>query len=579
MNPLLPLVFVAVMLTAASGIRAETRRPNVILVLTDDQGYGDLSCHGNPILKTHNLDRMHRESVRFTDFHVSPLCTPTRGALLTGRDPGRNGAYRTSAGRTMMHHNEKTLADLFAAQGYATGLFGKWHLGDSVPNRPQDHGFQDVVWHRCGGVGQVSDYWGNDYFDDTYERNGKLEKFEGYCTDVWFAEAMRFMEEHQEAPFFLYLPLNAPHSPYIVADEWSAPYEATATWNPGAKFYGMIANLDYNFGRLRERLEALNLDENTILIFMTDNGTAAGGKFDGFDSEALEGFNAGMRGKKASIYEGGHRVPFFLRWPAGGFTAGRDIDTLAVHVDLLPTLAELCNIPLPANQPFDGTSLVPLLRGKEATWPRDHVVLQFHGGAEFRADRIPVEGSYIMTERWRLLNGRELYDIKADPSQRHDVAAMYPDVVSDLWSHYTPYWNAVEPGMRAVRIDIGNPAENPTQLCSQDWYMESGNPPWNFRLIGALPRVTAPWMLNIAHAGTYRLTLRQFPALAQKPVKAVRAKVKIAGIEQEREVTPDSTGVVFELQLPAGETELWTYLYDKNGQAGGAYFTDVEALP
>lgn len=579
MKPTFPLLLAAVLLIAATGIRAESRQPNVILVLTDDQGYGDLSCHGNPILKTPNLDRMHRESVRFTDFHVSPLCTPTRGALLTGRDPGRNGAYRTSAGRTMLHHNETTLADLFAQQGYATGLFGKWHLGDSVPNRPQDHGFQDVVWHRCGGVGQVSDHWGNDYFDDTYERNGKLEQFEGYCTDVWFAEAMRFMEEHQDEPFFLYLPLNAPHSPYVVADEWSDPYEATATWKPGAKFYGMIANLDYNFGRLRQRLEDLELDDNTILIFMTDNGTAAGGKFDGFDSEALEGFNAGMRGKKASIYEGGHRVPFFLRWPAGGFTAGRDIDNLAVHVDLLPTLADLCDLPLPTDRPLDGTSLVPLLRGEQATWSREHVVMQFHGGAQFLADRIPVEGSYIMTERWRLLNGHELYDIIADPAQRHDLADQYPEVVADLWSHYQPYWKSVASGMRPVRIDIGNPAENPTQLCSQDWYMESGNPPWNFRLIGALPRVTAPWMLNVARAGPYRLTLRQFPALAQKPVKAVRAKVKIAGLEQECEVTPGSTGVVFELNLPAGATELWTYLYDKNGEAGGAYFTDVEALP
>ena len=181
----------------ASPLLAVEAKPNVILIMTDDQGYGDLACHGNPVLKTPNLDLLFSESVRLTDFHVSPFCTPTRAALMTGRYPARTGAYRTSSGRTMMHPKEKTIADVFADSGYTTGMIGKWHLGDNAPHRPQDRGFQDVVWHRCGGVGQASDYWGNDYFDDTYERNGKFEKFEGYCTDVWFAESIRFIEQNQ----------------------------------------------------------------------------------------------------------------------------------------------------------------------------------------------------------------------------------------------------------------------------------------------------------------------------------------------------------------------------------------------
>lgn len=556
----------------------EQVRPNVILVLTDDQGYGDLSCHGNPILKTPNLDRMYDESMRFTDFHVSPLCTPTRAALLTGRDPGRTGAYRTSAGRTMLHRDERTIADLFAENGYVTGMFGKWHLGDHVPHRPQDHGFQDVVWHRCGGIGQVSDYWGNDYFDDTYERNGKLEQFQGYCTDVWFREGIRFIEENRAKPFFLYLPLNAPHGPYLVDPKWSAPYKKRASWNPGAKFYGMIANLDHNFGLLRKRLEELNLADNTILIFMTDNGTAAGGQFDGFDSEALEGFNAGMRGKKASIYDGGHRVPFFIRWPAAGIDGGRDIPTLAAHIDLLPTLAELCGISVPASYNLDGRSLVPLLKNSESSWDRDHIVLQFHGGTAFLEDRIKQTHSYVMTERWRLLSGTTLYDIDADPAQRKDVAADHPGVVARLRALYEPYWEAVLPRMKPVRIDLGSPEENPVSLCSQDWYMSTGNPPWNFRMIGKLPRVTAPWMVDVKRPGRYRLTLRQFPARAEKPVVAVRAKVRIAGLERECAVESSSTGVVFEMDLPVGPTKLLTFLYDEKGRAGGAYFTEVEAL-
>ncbi|MEI6890811.1 MAG: arylsulfatase [Pontiella sp.] len=568
--------------SAAAGsqpIRTEQPRPNVIFVLTDDQGYGDLGCHGNPILKTPNLDKMHEQSVRFTDFHVSPLCTPTRGALMTGRDPGRNGAYRTSAGRSILHTDERTLGNLFAENGYATGLFGKWHLGDNAPHRPQDYGFQDVVWHRCGGIGQVSDYWGNDYFDDTYERNGTLEKFEGYCTDIWFREGMRFIEENKEKPFFLYLPLNAPHTPLIVGEEWSAPYEDLVDREILADYYGMIANIDYNYGLLREKLKELDLEDNTILIFMTDNGTYVGAKFSNNDSEPISGFNAGMRGRKASIYDGGHRVPFFIRWPDGGLAGGRDIDTLTVQFDLFPTLAELCGITLPTDRIMDGESLVPLLTGAKQSLERDHVILQFHGGAAFPEDRLKQEFSYIMTERWRLLHGRELYDMEVDPKQRKDVSAEYPDVMKQLWSHYEPYWESVVTGMTPVRLDLGNPTENPVELCSQDWYMPKGNPPWNFRLISKLPRVTAPWMVDVKKAGRYRFTLRQYPELANKIIKkTVRAKIEIAGLSKEVDVKPGSKSVVMELDLPVGETELITYLYNEKGEAGGAYFTEVEAL-
>ncbi|RMG00777.1 MAG: N-acetylgalactosamine 6-sulfate sulfatase (GALNS), partial [Planctomycetota bacterium] len=390
----------------------------------------------NPILKTPNLDALYRESVRFTDFHVSPFCTPTRAALMTGNHPGYTGAYRTSSGRTMMHRDEKTVANLFADAGYVTGMIGKWHLGDCAPHRPQDRGFQHVLWHRCGGVGQASDYWGNDYFDDTYERasaenrQGTFEKFEGYCTDVWFREALRFVEQNRERPFFLYLATNAPHGPYRVPPEWAEPYLGNKDV-ANANFYGMIANIDHNMGILRQRLQQLGLADNTILIFMTDNGTAAGAKFRGLDSEPIVGFNAGMRGKKSSVDDGGHRVPFFIHWPKGGLTGGRDIGTLAAHIDVLPTLADLCGIPVPEEYDLDGISLKPLLDGSDRPWPRDHHVIQFHGGAGGTAlPSKPFEFSVVLTERWRLVNsgGQFLYDIQADPTQRHDVAAEHPDV-------------------------------------------------------------------------------------------------------------------------------------------------------
>ena len=565
-------------LTAAA--LASNHRPNIILVMTDDQGYGDLSCHGNPILKTPNLDRLHAESIRFTDFHVSPFCTPTRAALMTGNTPGYTGAYRTSSGRTMMHSDEKTLGDLFSGNGYATGMVGKWHLGDNAPHRPQDRGFQDVVWHRCGGIGQASDYWGNDYFDDVYERNGEFEQFEGYCTDVWFEEAIHFVEENREQPFFLYLALNAPHGPYRVPEEWAAPYRNNKdVVNPN--FYGMIANVDHNMGLLRSCLDRLELADDTILIFMTDNGTAAGAKFDGLDSEAVVGYNAGMRGKKSSVYDGGHRVPFFIRWPEGGLMGGKDIDTLAAHIDVLPTLADLCGISVPEEFAPDGVSLKPLLDGSDEEWEREFLVEQYLGGAY--AKKLPPEPydySVVMTERWRLVDSDVLglFDIEADPSQRRNVADEYPEVVERLRGRYDDFWRRVEPRLKPVRIDLGNPAENPTVLCSQDWYMEEGNPPWNFGSISKLPRVTGPWMVDVKKSGRYRFTLRQFPIEADKPVVAKRARIEIGGESKEKPIEEGSRGIDFELDLTAGPTELKTWLYDEKGEAGGAYFTEVEAL-
>ena len=565
---------------SAIEVTSAADRPNVIVVMTDDQGYGDLACHGNPILKTPHLDRLHAESVRFTDFHVSPFCTPTRAALMTGNYPGVTGAFRTSSGRTMMHPDEKTLANLFAGAGYKTGMVGKWHLGDNAPHRPQDRGFQDVVWHRCGGIGQASDYWGNDYFDDVYERNGEFEQFEGYCTDVWFREGMRFIQENRKQPFFLYLALNAPHGPYRVPEQWAKPYAGDRNV-ANANFYGMIANIDHNMGLLRDHLDQLGLTDNTLLIFMTDNGTAAGGKFKGLDSEPLVGYNAGMRGKKSSVYDGGHRVPFFVHWPAGGLTGGRDIDTLAAHVDVLPTLADLCGIEVTDDYQPDGVSLKPLLNGTDEALPRDHHVVQFLGGAYARA--FPPESceySVVLTERWRLVNSGEesLYDIQADPAQQTNLADHHPEVVERLRADYARYWDKVSPRLTPVRIDVGNPAQNPTVLCSQDWYMPAGNPPWNFGSIRKLPKVTGPWMVDVKQAGRYRITLRQFPEEADKPVVAERAKIQIAGQTVEQSVEPDCKGVVFEVEIPAGPTELVTWLYDKNGKAGGAYFTEVELL-
>ena len=322
----------------AIGCLAATR-PNVIVVITDDQGYGDLSVHGNPVLKTPHLDTLHGESVRFTDFHVAPMCSPTRGQLMTGVDAMRNGCTAVCQGRSMMRSHFPTMANFFADSGYATGHFGKWHLGDSHPHRPQDRGFQETIHHRAWGITSLADFWENSYFDPMLEHNGVDKKYEGYCTDIFFDEAMKWIETCQasDKPFFLYLPTNTPHVPNVCPDKYSAPYKGHYEGKPiPDTFYGMIANLDENMGKLEAFLQAKGLRENTLLIFLSDNGTQSGG------AKAI--YNAGMRDKKTSVYEGGHRVPCFVRWPAGKLKHGRDVDDLTEVQDLLPTLIDLCEL-------------------------------------------------------------------------------------------------------------------------------------------------------------------------------------------------------------------------------------------
>lgn len=565
-------------------------QPNVILIMTDDQGYGDLSCHGDPVLKTPNLDKLHSQSVRFTDFHVSPFCTPTRAGLMTGRYPGRTGAYRTSSGRTSLHLREKTLGDLFTVNGYATGMFGKWHLGDCAPSRPMDCGFEKSVWHRCGGLTQISDYWTNDYFDDTYLVGDSWKKFEGYCTDVWFDEAMKFIstavtDAGGNKPFFVYLPTNAPHGPYIVADKWKQPFLDQGLPKTQAAFKGMVANFDWNLGRLLQFLDKEQLAENTILIFMTDNGTSAGtifgegGRITGWPVNPDE--NGGMRGGKSSAYDGGHRVPLFIRWPNGELGDARDIDTLAAHFDITPTLTELCDLKRPADWPaLDGRSLVPLVTNSRAAWKPRTLHTQMHGGNGFREPDHPWLIGAAMTKRWRLVEGKELYDIIADPAQRTNVADHFPEVVKQLDQDHRQWHASLRSAMKPTRILIGSDVENPTSLTSQEWVTEKGNPPWSHGHVVKRTLSSAPWHVDVAKAGRYRFTLSRWPLYIRQPIESTNAKLSVAGITVESEIDQPNKAesASFELNLPAGPTELQTWLTTANGKTHGAYFVDVERI-
>ncbi|MCX8036696.1 MAG: arylsulfatase [Candidatus Sumerlaeia bacterium] len=574
------------------------QRPNVIVIVTDDQGYGDMSCHGNPLLKTPNLDRLHAEGIRFADFHVAPMCTPTRGQLMTGVDALRNLAMNVSSGRTLLRRDLPTMADLFAAAGYRTGIFGKWHLGDNYPYRPQDRGFQESLWYPSSHIGSAPDFWENDYFDDTYWHNGKRRAFSGYTTDVFFGEALRWMGEQARSgkPFLCYIATAAPHGPLFVPASYreamegilagaTLPQIAAAGRQPLARFFAMIANIDDNIGRLETFLRENGLRDNTIVVFLNDNGSTFGPRY----------YNAGMRGGKTTLWEGGHRVACFLRWPKGNLGAPRDIAGLTQAQDLLPTLLDLAGIEPPSTARFDGISLAGALRGKAEVPANRTLVVQFS-----RMDHpAPERGdACVMWRRWRLIQDKELYDLEKDAAQERNVIAEHPDVAARLRAQYAAWWAAVEPRLNEPqRVIIGHDAEPLTQLSPCEWrdvFLDQG------AQVRRGERKNGVWYLEAARKGVYAFELRRWPRERETPLSAgmpaakaadgqfpegvalpiTKARLKIGAFERTVDVGPSDTAARFRVPLEAGPTELQTAFLDKDGEEiCGAYYVYVERLP
>jgi arylsulfatase len=438
-------------------------RPNIVFLLTDDQGYGDISAHGNPILQTPNLDRLHREGVRFTDFHVSPTCAPTRSALLTGRHEFKNGVTHTILERERLAPGATTLAEALRSAGYRTGIFGKWHLGDEPAYWPGQRGFEETFIHGAGGIGQTypgscGDAPGNTYFDPTLLHNGRFVRTQGYCTDVFFTQAMEWIGTQQRGtPFLAWISTNVPHSPLQVRPEDEARYTGKVAEASTAKYFGMLANLDDNVGRLLARLQALGLEQDTLVVFMNDNGGTGG----------VRVFNAGMRGQKGSPWLGGTRAASFWRWP--GHLLPADVPALAGHLDFFPTLAELAGVKLTdqARQQIDGRSLVPLLTNPRAAWPDRTLVT--HVG-RWPVGTPPEEWKYknasIRNTRWQIVSidgGREprwqLFDLQADYGETTDVAAGHPAVVAALARSFDQWWSEARPLM--VNEGAKGPKINP----------------------------------------------------------------------------------------------------------------------
>lgn len=524
MNPIIRVFLLASAVCASTVLHARAAgnatRPNVVLMITDDQGHGDLGFHGNPKIRTPNLDRLARESVRFENFYVMPVCSPTRACLMTGRYNYRTGVVDTYLGRSLMNPDEVTLAEMLARAGYRTGIFGKWHLGDNYPLRPIDQGFGEALVLKGGGIGQPSDPPGGEsYFDPILQHNGKPVKTSGYVSDIITDAAIEFIAHNPQNPFFLYLAFNAPHAPLQVPDTYLQKYRALnlshtefpATGHPLpgkadqdmiAKVYGMVENIDDNIGRLLSKLEEFGLSRSTVVIFMTDNGPQQ------------VRYNSGMFQRKGSVHEGGIRVPFFVRWP-GQFEAGRSVDRIAAHIDITPTLLDLCGARKPASVKFDGTSLRPILRGSAVNWPDRTLYFQWHRGdapQRYRAFAARsqqyklVQSGGVQEGLWANHPPLKLFDMANDPLEFNDLASEKPEVVQRMKKGYERWFKDVTRRRDYTvppRIHVGSTQENPTILTRQDWRGPRAG--WRADSLGY-------WEVQVAARGAYSITL-QFAAL------------------------------------------------------------------
>lgn len=534
--------------------------PNIVLIMTDDQGYGDLGVNGNPLIKTPNLDKFTKQSVEVQRFYVCPVCAPTRASLMTGRYNYRTGVTDTFLGRAMMHGDEVTLAEMLRQAGYRTGIFGKWHLGDCYPMRPIDQGFEESLVHTGGGLCQPAGPPDNTYFNPSLLHNGKRIQTTGYCSDVYTDAVIEFITQHRSEPTFVYLPFNCPHGPFQIAEEYSQPYEALNMKPddfpnevnprqsvPGntAKVFGMVQNIDDNLGRLFSKLDELGLSENTIVIFLTDNGPNGAR------------YNAGMKAQKGSVYEGGIRTCFYVRWPAR-LAAGRKVDKIAAHVDVAPTLLEACGAKLPENVHLDGRSILPLLEGRQVDWPERTLYFQWHRGDE----PVPYRAFAARSSDYKLVHPGnvqpgadpsevpfELYDMRSDPLETKNIAAESPTIVTRMREAYDAWLADVgrDHGYQAPRILIGTEHQPETILTRQDW--RGTDATW-------APKGLGYWEIAVPKGGSFEIACDADP-----PKRPAVVHLKLQGLEFKQQLEPGKGSYRFpDVELkpsPAERLETW----------------------
>jgi len=548
---------------SSSGIGME--RPNVLLIMTDDQGYSDVGFNGNPIVQTPRLDEFAMEATVFNRFYATPACSSTRASLMTGRYALRVGVTDTQGGMSILRPSEITVAEVLQEAGYRTGLFGKWHLGDNAPARPIDQGFDQSLTHVGGMIGApYSPLGANSYFDPILIEDGHDKQFDGYCVDVFTDAAVDFIRDSKDNPFFVYYAPNTPHHPLTVAERYAEPYLKQGLSEETARFYGMITNIDDNFGRLVDVLEEVGAADNTLIIFLGDNGTS------GLHQQA-DLWESGLRDRKMSVYENGIRVPMFIKLP-GSTQAGSRLEDRASVEDIMPTILEVCG--LAASAQMDGLSLVPLLEDESASLPERSFFYQFHRG--LRPDRYRnaavVRGDYKLAQPV----GRgttpftldamqfELYDLNNDPFEQEDISAKFPGIVAQLKADYDDWFTDVgRSGFDQVPTWIGAESQGKVLLSRQDWRGGS-------LFDGDL----GYYEIDVRSAGLYRITCRW----SELVNSAHAVTLQIGEQELKNQILYAESECRFdEVYLPAGRSKLEAWV-EIDGEKNGFRFIEIEKL-
>ena len=565
------LVIISVMVLLCSCTKEKKnmeKKPNVVVVLIDNQGYFELSRNGHQIVQTPRIDKLASQAVNFTDFNAPPFCSPSRAALLTGRYALRAGIHNTVGGVSILHKNETTTADLLKKEGYSTSIFGKWHLGSSYPYSPKYRGFEEVFVHGGGGVSQLGDYFGNNHINATYEHNGEYEKSKGFSTDVLFDQAIKYMDgkKDNQDPFFCYISTPAVHFPtnrHPVTTE--RLLKRGAEDNEYLALYSMIENVDDNVGKLLDYLEKTGLKENTIVVLASDQGVN--------DRGAVQ-HRSGTFQNRGLSFDEKHHVYCMIQYPKLTDKNPGDINNLTGMVDVLPTILDVCSIEPPSN--LDGQSLKPLLEGS-GDWNNERqLIIQCPRSRE----RNKWENTSVKYKKWRLVDGKELYNIDNDFGQKNDLASENGDLVDQLSKTYESFWNSLAPADALISLHVLGAEEAPeVRLVGMDWYQ--GDAPWTQQ---GLKNKSAQgkWLVEIASDGNYRFELRRYPREAPIPIEADIAIVEIGETNSEVVIDIEADKAVVEMNLKKGIYDMVTTFKDSNDQQNldgwGANYVHVNYL-
>lgn len=557
----------------------KSKRPNIVIMMTDDQGYGDIGAHGNPYLKTPNIEEIGEKGLEMTHFFSYPNCSATRAALLTGRYPYRTGVTAVTQVDHFMNASEVTFAEILGEAGYKTGIFGKWHLGDNYPMRPTNQGFQEALVHKGGGIGQAAGPAGNTYFDPILEHNDESKRYDGYVDDIFTDAALAFIEENKDEPFLVYLATNLPHFPLQVPESRAERFRKMGLHEDNALTYGMIENIDDNVGRVTEKLESLGLAEDTLVIFLSDNGPRQRRtKNDVYPGRWV----ANLRGTKTSVYDAGIRVPFYVQWP-GVIKANEDTAKMGSVIDILPTVLDIAGVEHPEN--IDGESLLPLWKDTNTTsgyTDRAFITQMHYGPTPFKYMHFAVR-----TQKYKLvsphdfphgilyqpkddelkdvLENLELFDVEEDPTERINLAAEKPEIVEDLLAIYESWFDEVteERDSKGIeRIYLGHPAAKNVNLSRFDW----GGP----RVISE--NKLGHWRVK-TYAGRFNISF-DLPEVKDAGV----AHLKYKDLHLQKPIRKGQKTVSFDsVNLPDGEGNFHAY-FKIDRLAEGPLFVDVKKI-